>query len=98
MSSGADDLDRFPNMSVDVDARKLESSENSRELLGICFEKYQGRIVFGADATPHGREYPQPILNDKVYEIYYRFLETDDEYFGDASAKVLLKGGGVSSA
>ena len=29
---------------------------------------------------------PQQIFGDKLYEIYYRFLETDDEYFNYAPA------------
>ena len=32
------------------------------------------------------------LFNDKLYEIYYRFLETDDEYFDYAPAKVPPQG------
>lgn len=32
------------------------------------------------------------MLNDHLYEIYYRFLETEDEYFDYAPAKVPPQG------
>ena len=56
------------------------------------FDKYQDRILFGTDATPHGDEFPQQVFNDQLYEIYYRFLETDDEYFDYAPARVPPQG------
>ena len=52
------------------------------------FDKYQDWIVFGTDATPHGDKFPQQVINDRMYEIYFRFLETDDEYFHYAPAAV----------
>jgi hypothetical protein len=39
-----------------------------------------------------GDEYPQRVFNDALYEIYFRFLETDDEYFDYATAKVPPQG------
>ena len=42
--------------------------------------------------SPHGDEFPQQVFNDKLYEIYYRFLETEDEYFDYAPAKVPPQG------
>jgi hypothetical protein len=62
------------------------------------FDKYQDRIVFGTDATPHGDEYPPQVFNDKLYEIYYRFLETDDEYFDYDPFWSLPRDAGVSTA
>jgi predicted TIM-barrel fold metal-dependent hydrolase len=56
------------------------------------FERYQDRILFGTDAVPKGDEYPQQVFNDALYEIYYRFLETDDEYFDYAPAKIPPQG------
>ena len=41
---------------------------------------------------PHGDEFPQQVFNDKLYEIYYRFLETEDEYFDYAPAKIPPQG------
>ena len=84
-------LDRFPNMSVDIAARIGELGRQPRAARAF-FEKYQDRILFGTDATPHGQEYPQQYFCDHLYEIYYRFLETDDEYFDYAPAAVPPQG------
>jgi predicted TIM-barrel fold metal-dependent hydrolase len=84
-------LDRFDNMTVDIAARIGELGRQPRTARAF-FEKYQDRILFGTDATPHGDEYPQQIFNEKLYEIYYRFLETDDEYFDYAPANVPPQG------
>ena len=35
---------------------------------------------------------PQQIFGDPLYEIYYRFLETEDEYFDYAPAPVPPQG------
>jgi len=84
-------MDRFPNMSVDIAARIGELGRQPRTARSF-FEKYQDRILFGTDATPHGYESPQQILNDQMYEIYFRFLETDDEYFNYAPAPIPPQG------
>lgn len=87
----SENLDRFPNMFVDIAARIGELGRQpttSRKF----FEKYQDRILFGTDATPHGDEFPQQVFNDKLYEIYFRFLETEDEYFDYAPAKIPPQG------
>lgn len=84
-------LDRFPNMHVDTAARIGELGRQPRAARAF-FEKYQDRILFGTDATPHADNYPQQLFGDELYEIYYRFLETDDEYFDYAPAKVPPQG------
>jgi predicted TIM-barrel fold metal-dependent hydrolase len=87
----SENLDRFPNMFVDIAARIGELGRQpitSRKF----FDKYQDRILFATDATPHGDESPQQVFNDKLYEIYFRFLETEDEYFDYAPAKVPPQG------
>lgn len=86
-----DNLDRFPNMTVDTAARVGELGRQPRTSRKF-FEKYQDRILFGTDATPHGEEFPQQVYNDKLYEIYYRFLETEDEYFDYAPAEIPPQG------
>ena len=43
-------------------------------------------------AAPHGDEFPQQVYNDRLYEIYFRFLETEDEYFDYAPAKIPPQG------
>jgi predicted TIM-barrel fold metal-dependent hydrolase len=87
----SENLDRFPNMTVDIAARIGELGRQPRTARRF-FEKYQDRILFGTDATLHGDEFPQQVFNDKLYEIYYRFLETGDEYFDYAPAKVPPQG------
>jgi len=91
LANVSENLDRFPNMSVDVAARIGELGRQPRTARRF-FEKYQDRILFGTDATPHGDEFPQQVFNDQLYEIYYRFLETDDEYFDYAPAKIPPQG------
>jgi len=87
----SENLDRFPNMFVDIAARIGELGRQpvtSRKF----FDRYQDRILFATDATPHGDEFPQQVFNDQLYEIYYRFLETQDEYFDYAPAKIPPQG------
>ena len=87
----SESLDHYPNMSIDIAARIGELGRQPRTARRF-FDKYQNRILFGTDATPHGDETPQQIFNDKLYEIYYRFLETGDEYFDYAPANVPPQG------
>lgn len=91
LASVSENLDRFPNMSVDIAARIGELGRQPRTARKF-FDKYQDRILFGTDATPHGIEFPQQMFDDRLYEIYYRFLETDDEYFDYAPAKIPPQG------
>jgi predicted TIM-barrel fold metal-dependent hydrolase len=91
LANVAENLDRFPNMTVDIAARIGELGRQPRTSEKF-FDKYQDRILFGTDATPHGDEFPQQVFNDKLYEIYYRFLETEDEYFDYAPAKIPPQG------
>jgi predicted TIM-barrel fold metal-dependent hydrolase len=87
----SENLDRYPNMFVDMAARIGELGRQPFTAKRF-FDKYQDRILFGTDATPHGDEFPQQVFNDQLYEIYYRFLETEDEYFDYAPAKIPPQG------
>ncbi|HKU19444.1 MAG TPA: amidohydrolase family protein [Terriglobales bacterium] len=87
----SENLDRFPNMAVDIAARIGELGRQPRTARRF-FDKYQDRILFGTDATPHGDEFPQQVFGDPLYEIYYRFLESGDEYFDYAPAKIPPQG------
>jgi predicted TIM-barrel fold metal-dependent hydrolase len=87
----SENLDRYPNMFVDLAARIGELGRQPRTASKF-FDKYQDRILFGTDATPHGDEFPQQVFNDRLYEIYFRFLETEDEYFDYAPAKIPPQG------
>jgi predicted TIM-barrel fold metal-dependent hydrolase len=84
-------LDRFPNTTVEMGARISELGRQPRTARKF-FEAYQDRILFGTDAVPHGHETPQQVFCDELYEIYYRFLETEDEYFEYAPASVPPQG------
>jgi hypothetical protein len=84
-------LDRFPNVNVEIAARIGELGRQPRTSRRF-FEKYQDRILFGTDAIPLGVETPQQVFGDDLYRIYYRFLETEDEYFDYAPARTPPQG------
>lgn len=91
LANVSENMNRFPNMTVDIAARIGELGRQPRTARTF-FDKYQDRILFGTDATPGPDNYPQQTFNDKLYEIYYRFLETDDEYFDYAPARTPPQG------
>jgi len=66
-------LDSYPNFYVDIDARINELGRQPYSARKFLI-KYQDRVLFGTDTPP----------NAEAYRIYYRFLETDDEYFDPA--------------
>jgi predicted TIM-barrel fold metal-dependent hydrolase len=84
-------LDKFPNMYVEIGARIGELGRQPRTARKF-FDRYQDRILFGTDAVPHGKETPQQIFGEDLYHIYFRFLETEDEYFDYAPAPVPPQG------
>ncbi|HEX7814618.1 amidohydrolase family protein [Dyella sp.] len=86
-------LDRFPNTLVDISARIGELGRQPRAARRF-FDKYQDRILFGTDAVPppFGNDVPQQLFCDELYQIYYRFLETEDEYFDYAPAETPPQG------
>jgi predicted TIM-barrel fold metal-dependent hydrolase len=88
-----DSLDRLPNMSVELGARIGELGRQPRTAAKF-FDRYQDRIMFGTDAVPPpaGNSTPQQVFKDELYEIYYRFLETEDEYFDYAPAPIPPQG------
>jgi Amidohydrolase. len=66
----AQQLEKYPNMYVDIDARISELGRQPYTARRFIM-KYQDRVVFGTDTYP----------DREAYRIYFRFLETDDEYF-----------------
>lgn len=66
-------LEEYPNMYVDIDARISELGRQPYTARKFMI-KYQDRILFGTDTPP----------NAEAYRVYYRFLETDDEYIDPA--------------
>jgi predicted TIM-barrel fold metal-dependent hydrolase len=63
-------LDRCPSLMIDFSARISELGRQPYSAKRF-FQRYADRILFGIDCGPH--------LD--TYRTYYRFLETDDEYF-----------------
>jgi predicted TIM-barrel fold metal-dependent hydrolase len=86
-------LDRFPNVLVELGARIGELGRQPRTARRF-FERYQDRILFGTDAVPPpaGEATPQQVFKEALYEIYFRFLETEDEYFDYAPAPIPPQG------
>ena len=71
-------LDKYPNFYVDIDARISELGRQPYTARKF-FLKYQDRILFGTD-TP---------CDANAYRLYFRFLETDDEYIDPTPAHKL---------
>lgn len=63
-------LETYPNVSIDISAR---ASELGRQPFSArrLFLNYPDRILFGSDLLPEV----------EMYRLYFRFLETEDEYF-----------------
>ncbi len=70
-------LDRCPNFYVDIAARISELGRQPYSARRFCLT-YADRILFGSDMGP-GLE---------AYRRYYRFLETDDEYFNYSGSEI----------
>jgi predicted TIM-barrel fold metal-dependent hydrolase len=68
-------LDKYPNYYIDIDARLSELGRQPYTARRFII-KYQDRILFGTDTTPR----------TNAYRLYWRFLETDDEYFDIAES------------
>jgi hypothetical protein len=84
-------LDRYSNLYVDFAARIGELGRQPRAARAF-FERYQDRILFGTDATPNATDEPQQLFCEELYRIYFRFLETEDEYFDYSPAGVSPQG------
>jgi len=73
----SDLLDRAPNFYIDISARISELGRQPYTARRF-FMDYADRILFGTDMGP----------DIETYRIYYRFLETDDEYFSYSTGKI----------
>jgi predicted TIM-barrel fold metal-dependent hydrolase len=62
-------MDRFPNLYLDIAARKYELGRQPRSAAEFL-ARYKDRILFGTDL---GRK-------KEMYLAYWRFLESPDEY------------------
>ena len=63
-------LQRYPNVMIEFGAREGELGRQPR-LAREVFLKYPDRIMFGTDEG----------ASESMYQSYFRWLETDDEYF-----------------
>jgi predicted TIM-barrel fold metal-dependent hydrolase len=63
-------LDALPNLQIDISARTPELGRQPYSARAF-FLKYADRILFGTDLLPEV----------EMYRLYFRFLETSDEYF-----------------
>ena len=91
LAAVGDMLDKFRNVHVEIGARIGELGRQPRTAARF-FDRHQDRILFGTDAVPLGVETPQQVFGEDLYRIYYRFLETEDEYFDYAPAPVPPQG------
>ncbi len=74
-------LDTCPNFYIDIAARIGELGRQPYTARRF-FQKYSNRILFGLDMGP----------DPESYQIYYRFLETDDEYFNYNTGDIPVQG------
>ncbi len=63
-------LAKYPNFYVDVDARISELGRQPYTARDLII-KFQDKVMFGTDTTPKA----------EAYRVYWQFLETRDEYF-----------------
>lgn len=63
-------LDRYSNLFVDISARTPELGRQPYSSRAFLL-RYADRVLFGTDLLPEV----------EMYRLYYRFLETADEYF-----------------
>jgi predicted TIM-barrel fold metal-dependent hydrolase len=63
-------LETYPNTLLDISARASELGRQPYSAKAL-FLKFPDRILFGSDLVPE----------ESMYRLYFRFLETADEYF-----------------
>jgi predicted TIM-barrel fold metal-dependent hydrolase len=63
-------LEKYSNVSIDISARASELGRQPYSSRAL-FLKFPDRILFGSDLVP----------DQSMYRLYFRFLETADEYF-----------------
>lgn len=66
-------FEKYPNLYADISAREAEWGRQPYTARKF-FIQYADRLLFGTDRYPGRTDQPR-------YRVYYRILETDDEYF-----------------
>jgi len=74
-------MEHCPNFYIDISARMAELGRQPYTARRF-FLQYADRILFGTDAGP----------KPETYRRYFRFLETDDEYFAYGGGEVPAQG------
>jgi len=74
-------LDECPNFYIDISARLGELGRQPYTARKFLIQ-YQNRVLFGSDMSP----------DLDAYRLYYRFIETDDEYFNYNTSEVPMQG------
>jgi predicted TIM-barrel fold metal-dependent hydrolase len=64
-------LDRYPNLYIDIGGRAPDLGRQPRAAARLI-ERHVDRVLFGSDLLP---------ISAAGYGLYFRLLETDDEYF-----------------
>lgn len=77
LSFVSDQLDRYPNVYVDLAARIAELGRQPYTARAFLL-KHQDRVLFGTDIGVWAGTTHDPFQNN---HIYYEFLETNNEYF-----------------
>lgn len=75
-------MDRAPNWHIDISARVNELGRQPRATRALI-EAHPDRVLFGTDNLA---------FNLDMYPIWYRFLETEDEYFPFRPASSAMPG------
>ncbi len=74
-------LDECPNYFIDISGRIAELGRQPYSTRRF-FIQYQDRILFGSDMSP----------DLEAYRVYYRFLESEDEYFNYGTSDIPPQG------
>ncbi len=64
-------LDRYPNLFIDIGGRAPDLGRQPRAAARLI-DKHVDRVLFGSDLLP---------ISAAGYGVYFRLLETEDEYF-----------------
>lgn len=73
-------LNAHPNTTVEISASLNDLGRQPKRARRFI-EEFQDRVMYGTDASPNGLNAPQQYLEPEMFQCYFRWLETLDEYF-----------------
>lgn len=79
-------MDKFPNLYLDIAARDYELGRQPRAARAFL-EQYRDRVLFGTDYA----------VSVRMYQWWFRLLESEDEYIASPSSSWRLYGLGLSN-